>query len=84
MSQAGAELSCQELVELITDYLEGTLPAGDRERFDAHLELCPGCRAYLDQMRTTIRLVHATEELEQRPEVAGLMRAFGDWKRQRA
>ena len=78
------EITCQELVELVTDYLEGALPEDDVERFDAHLQGCPGCRAYLDQMRTTIRLVQATAELEQRPEVAGLMRVFSDWKRQRA
>jgi anti-sigma factor RsiW len=77
------ELTCQELVELVTDYFEDALPAAERERFDAHLAECAACRAYLEQMRVTTRLVHATEELEQRPEVAGLMRAFGDWKRGR-
>ena len=57
------ELTCQELVEIVSDYLEGALPAGDRERFEAHLEICEGCRRYLDQMRTTIRVVgRLTEE----------------------
>jgi anti-sigma factor RsiW len=78
------DLSCQELVELVTDYLENALPANERARFDAHLEGCDGCTTYVEQMRTTIRLVHATAELEQRPEVTGLMRVFSDWKRQRA
>ena len=50
------EMACQELVEVITDYLDGTLPAGDQARFEAHLLTCPGCREYVEQMRTTIRL----------------------------
>jgi anti-sigma factor RsiW len=48
------DLTCQELVELVTDYLEGALPPGDRARFDAHLTTCPHCRVYLEQMRETI------------------------------
>ena len=50
------DLACKELVEIITDYLEGTLPQPDRERFDAHLMTCPGCREYVEEMRTTLRL----------------------------
>jgi anti-sigma factor RsiW len=50
------DLACQELVEIITDYLEGTLPERDRTRFDEHLMTCPGCREYVDEMRTTLRL----------------------------
>jgi len=49
-------LACKELVEIITDYLEGTLPERDRARFDEHLMTCPGCREYIDQMRTMLRL----------------------------
>jgi anti-sigma factor RsiW len=48
------ELSCAHLVELVTDYLEGALSRGDRLRFEAHLEECPHCAAYLDQIRATI------------------------------
>jgi anti-sigma factor RsiW len=76
-------MSCQELVELVTDYLEGALDAGDRARFEEHLADCAGCRAYLAQMRSTLRLVHDAGELEQRPEVAGLMAAFRDFHRDR-
>lgn len=47
-------MMCREVVEVITDYLEGTLPAADRARFEAHLELCEHCRSYLDQFRITI------------------------------
>ena len=50
------ELACQELVEIITDYLEGTLSEHDRRRFDTHLMTCPGCREYVEEMRTTLRL----------------------------
>jgi anti-sigma factor (TIGR02949 family) len=50
------EMACQELVEVITDYLEGALDAEDRRRFEEHLAGCPGCRNYLEQMRATIRL----------------------------
>jgi anti-sigma factor RsiW len=49
-------LVCQEVVELVTDYLEGALTAADRARFEAHLVGCPHCTEYLAQMRETIRL----------------------------
>jgi anti-sigma factor RsiW len=50
------ELVCQEMVELITDYLEGALTRSQRKRFDAHLAACEHCTEYLRQMRVTIRL----------------------------
>ncbi len=50
------ELVCQEVVELITDYLEGALPRAQRRRLDAHLSDCEHCSEYLEQMRATIRL----------------------------
>src|SRR3954451_20549030 len=71
------ELTCQELVELVTDYLDDALDPADRARFDAHVASCPGCDAHLAQMRTTLVIVGATAELEARPEVAGLLEAFG-------
>jgi anti-sigma factor RsiW len=49
-------LVCQQVVELVTDYLEGTLSPSDRQRFEAHLAGCPHCTEYLAQMRETIRL----------------------------
>ena len=51
-----AELPCQEVVELVTDYLEGALAAADRRRFESHLAGCPHCTEYLAQMRETISL----------------------------
>jgi len=47
-------LTCQELVEAITDYLEGTMGGDERRRFDAHLAECPHCVRYLEQMRHTL------------------------------
>jgi anti-sigma factor RsiW len=49
-----ADLACEEVVELITDYLEGALDAAMVGAVDAHLAQCPGCDAYLEQMRGTI------------------------------
>lgn len=57
MSQQTEQLSCQELVELVTDYFEGALPADEHARFEEHAERCQGCGVYLEQMRTTIRLL---------------------------
>ena len=54
---AGGNLTCNELVEIVTDYLEGALSASDRDRFEGHIEGCDGCRAYLEEMRQTIVLV---------------------------
>jgi anti-sigma factor RsiW len=52
----GNALVCQEMVELITDYLEGALSRSQRRRFEAHLSGCEHCTDYLEQMRATIRL----------------------------
>lgn len=53
---AEPELTCAELVELVNDYLEDALPARERARLDEHLDVCSGCRNYVDQIRTTVRL----------------------------
>jgi predicted anti-sigma-YlaC factor YlaD len=47
-------MDCNVLVEVITDYLEGTMPPEERARFDEHLIYCDGCTAYLEQMRATL------------------------------
>ena len=75
------ELTCRELVELVTDYFDGALPASERARFDAHVDACEPCRIYLDQMRTTIALVHSTVELDGRQDVCERLQAFRHWKR---
>jgi predicted anti-sigma-YlaC factor YlaD len=50
------DLVCQQAVELVTDYLEGRLSRRQKRRFEAHLAVCPHCRAYLEQIKTTIEL----------------------------
>ena len=57
MSQDTAQLSCQELVELVTDYFEGALSPEDQARFEGHAERCQGCGVYLEQMRVTVDLL---------------------------
>ena len=47
-------LTCKEMVELVTDYLEGALPPAMRMRFDQHLTACDPCIVYIEQMRQTI------------------------------
>ena len=75
-----AELPCRELVELVTDYLEGRLSELDRARFEAHLADCEFCESYLEQMRQTIhvlgRLPEESLSLEAR---AALIAALRDW-----
>jgi predicted anti-sigma-YlaC factor YlaD len=82
MSVAEVDLTCSELVELITDYLENSLPADQRVRFDQHLAICEGCRNYVDQMRTTIALTGALKE-QDIPSTARarLLSAFRGWSR---
>ena len=77
-------LTCQELVELVTDYLEEALPASERARFEAHLTRCANCPIYLQQLRLTIRLTGTLRE-EHVPEAAKdeLLRHFRDWTRDR-
>jgi anti-sigma factor RsiW len=76
------EMSCRELVEVITEYLEGTLPAEDRARFDAHIADCDGCTNYLDQMRQTIRaLGHLPPESLSPEAERALLDAFRDWRK---
>lgn len=72
-------MSCQELVELVTDYFEDALPPEERARFEAHLAECSGCTTHLEQVRATIAVTRATRDLEQRPEIAGLLEAFRGW-----
>ena len=78
------EITCRELVELVTSYLEGALPAAERVRFEAHLTACEGCSAYVDQMRRTIDVVGSlTEDSIPPPAREELLAAFKDWRRAR-
>ena len=75
------ELTCQELVELVTAYLEDALPSGERSRFDAHLNVCPGCATYVDQMRQTIQLMGTLTADDLGPEARNqLLDVFRAWK----
>jgi anti-sigma factor RsiW len=75
------QLSCQELVELVTDYLEGALPPAERARFEEHVGTCGGCSDYLDQMRRTVVVLGRLPRDSVTPEAeAALLSAFRDWK----
>jgi anti-sigma factor RsiW len=75
-------MSCKELVEIITEYLEGTLPAAERKRFEEHLANCPGCQTYLEQMRQTVRsLGRLTEESLSPAARQELLQVFRNWKK---
>jgi len=81
MSATGQEMTCKELVELVTEYLDGALPDADRVRFDEHLVGCPFCRTYLDQMRQTIRAMGKLGEETIAPEaLAELLARFKEWR----
>jgi hypothetical protein len=76
------ELSCQEVVELVTDCLEGALPAAERARFEQHLGGCAGCLAYLDQVRRTIQVVGTLRDEDVDPAVLdALVGSFRGWRR---
>ena len=76
------DLACQELVELVTEYLEGTLPPPQRARFEAHLANCRHCRLYLEQMRQTVRTLGRLSADSVLPSAREeLLRAFRGWKR---
>jgi anti-sigma factor RsiW len=63
------DLACQQVVELVTDYLEGYLSRSDRRRFEAHLRKCPNCTNYLAQMRATIQATGTLHQDDLTPEV---------------
>ncbi len=74
-------MNCQELVDLVTDYLEGALPPADSARFEAHLMECDGCARYLEQMRLTIAAVgHLSADALEPAARADLLQLFSDWK----
>jgi anti-sigma factor RsiW len=62
-----SDLACIDEVELITDYLEGALPDAERRRLEEHLEICPGCTEYLEQMRTVAGSLGGLREAEVPP-----------------
>ena len=80
MSVHIAPIACRDLVELVTDYLEGTLPSEQHARFENHIAGCDGCTTYLEQMRETIRLTGTLREQQISPDArAVLLHAFRGW-----
>ena len=76
------EMPCQELVEVVTDYLEGRLSPTDQARFEAHIADCEYCETYLEQMRQTIRtLGQIPEESLSDDARETLLSAFRSWRR---
>jgi anti-sigma factor RsiW len=70
------------MVELVTDYIEGMMTPRDRAIFEAHLAVCPGCTAYLEQFRQTIgTLGRLPEETISQQAQDDLLEAFRNWKR---
>jgi len=82
MSDAHQHVTCSEVVELVTEYLERSLPADDATLVEQHLNFCEGCVWYVDQVRTTVATVGRIEPEEVPADVRDrLLTAFRDWKR---
>jgi len=74
-------MTCRELTELVTDYLEKKLSFLDRLRFQLHIGLCSGCRAYLSQVRQTVRVLGHLPPESFPPEIRDeLLNRFRSWK----
>jgi anti-sigma factor RsiW len=81
MNGQSEQLSCQELVELVTDYLEGMLLEEERLRFDEHIGRCDGCDVYLEQMRLTVSMLGHVPKDALSPEAEQeLLAAFRGWR----
>jgi predicted anti-sigma-YlaC factor YlaD len=82
MSDSGDHITCQEVVELVNDYLEGELRPDELALFEQHLNFCDGCVLYVDQLRVTVTALGKVAEEDVPPEAREqLMSAFRDWKR---
>ena len=76
------QLSCRELVELVTAYLEAALPADEHARVEEHLAACRGCDRYLEQLRQTIAVLGTLRPEDLSPDAeAVLLDAFRDWRK---
>ena len=74
-------MTCQELVELVTEYLEGALSELDRARFEEHIALCPMCQVHLEQLRVTVRELGTLRERDFDPDVlAEMQERFRTWR----
>jgi predicted anti-sigma-YlaC factor YlaD len=80
--RAPDQMTCRELVRVVTEYFEGTISLEDRTRLEHHLVFCDWCVDYLQQMRDTLRIAGELREEDVPPKLeAELLRAFRDWKR---
>jgi anti-sigma factor RsiW len=78
------EITCREVVELVTAYLDGAMSAPDRLLFEQHLVMCGGCATYLEQMRETIaRAGELREDDIPAPALDALLAAFRNWSERR-
>jgi anti-sigma factor RsiW len=76
------EMTCREMVELMSDYLDGALAEPERARFEAHLRGCEGCTNALDQLRTMLRVTGSLRDEPVADEQRELLRSvFRDWRR---
>ncbi len=76
------DLTCKEMVELVTDYLEGKLSPEQRFRFEDHLAACHDCTNYFEQMRKTIQITGQLSEADVSPQAEReLLALFRNWKR---
>ena len=74
-------LTCHEVIDLLSNYIEDALSSNERRRVDEHLALCDGCATYLEQIRETIRMTgRVTEEQVPEDEKTALLAAFRDWR----
>ena len=79
MTESNERITCQEVTELVNDYIEGALDAHETALFEQHLNFCDGCDWYVDQIRATVEVVGRIEETEVPPEIKGkLLAAFRD------
>lgn len=82
MSESADHITCQEVVELVTDYLDGALPSEQISVFEQHLNFCDGCVWYVDQLRAAVETVGRIREEDVPAETRErLVAAFREWKR---
>jgi anti-sigma factor RsiW len=83
MPHSPLHIACQEVVELVTDYVEQALPAAEASLFEQHLNFCDGCVWYVDQVRKTIEVVGEMRTADVPEDTkAKLLTAFRDWRRE--
>ena len=82
MAESADHITCQEVVELVNDYLERALPPDEATVFEQHLNFCDGCDLYVEQLRRTVETVGEIREEDVPAEAKErLLGAFRDWKR---